>query len=178
MQIPVRLFIQFTLVMTIMVGLSAMLIAADLHGPITGLDALHALSATVTLVAALSLIVNTVRILRLARKAEQNPSEETILDIVDRIAILAGALILAVNVMLWSIIAGDLISAIRHFMAGETGRGIVDLLLVLFLLWVVTRNKGKGQSNPIKKLIGEKSRALRDALIEAGKGMQPNPGMA
>lgn len=83
------------------------------------------------------------------------------------------------TIQIWAIIIGNVIIAIREFLEGDIPSGILFTLLAALLIWVITRGAGgSGKGRSISKLIGEKSRALRDALVEAQKGMQPNPGAA
>lgn len=76
----------------------------------------------------------------------------------------------------WSISAVvlNLTYAVNHFMQGDIGSGLFSLLAAV-LIAILSNNNHKGTRDTVKRLLGEKSKALRDKLVQAQEGFKGGP---
>lgn len=164
---------------SVLVVISLLQIHEDLFtGSISILDALHAGAYTVTLCSTVGFLITITKLLNAYEKGMNSTNADEIDNVGVSLVQMFNRLQLLCDLLMWSIVVASALSAVRHFLAGETGNAVMNLLLALFMVWLMHRGKGGGSRRSASELIGEKSRALRDKLVEAQKGMQPNPGPA
>lgn len=164
---------------SVLVVISLLQIHEDLFtGSVSILDALHAGAYIVTMCSTVGFFITIIKLLNAYEKGINSTDADEIDKVGVSLVQMFNRLQLLSDLMMWSVIVSSTLSAVRHFLADETGNAMMNLLMALFMLWLIHRGKGGGSRHSTSELIGEKSRALRDKLVEAQKGMQPNPGAA
>lgn len=155
-------------------------IARDLsQNPLGALDLLYVLCQAVICLAAAAIVMLVLRIRRILGDLMSTDDAEELDTHAHVFTKNLDLTIMIVKIQIWVIITSSAITAVRAFLEGDIPGGIFSTLLTILLIWLNTRGAGgSGKGRSISKLIGEKSRALRDALVEAQKGMQPSPGAA
>lgn len=74
--------------------------------------------------------------------------------------------------LLWgiSVIINCVIEAINAFILKDYLNGVLNILVGILFVYVITKT-GKGLRNYAKRLLGEKSQALRDKIVRAQEGL-------
>jgi len=179
MQRTRALLLLFIGINLVILGMSVASIIASLADAPDALDLLMVAARAVSVVCALLIIVQAIALAMAVRRIERASDLDDLEPLVGRIERSSTWLTVFFSLLIWSIIAGTLINALQHLQEGDIPRALVDVVLAGLLVWIDLRDDGPGgRKRSISKLIGEKSRALRDKLVEAQKGMQPSPGFA
>jgi hypothetical protein len=142
------------------------------------LDVLHVLARVVSIVAASIALLHVVKTCRAFKGILRDDTAEKLKHHSHVIQSSSYLTERALDVVIWAVIVGDLISAVRYFVEGPAVLGIPDLLWAAALFWLMRRGGGSGKGKTVSRLLGEKTRAMRDRLVSIQKGMQPVPNPA
>lgn len=162
--------------LAVCVGVS---IALALMEPVGAIEVALVGARVLTALLALLLATQAVRAIRCLRRLdvegelhelrEQVSEIQTVIEHVSRIT----------TAMIWALIVSLLISAARAVVNGSVVQVVLDLAAAGLLTWLQLRGGGgSGRRKSIGRLLGEKSRALVDQLVETQKGLSPRPSPA
>lgn len=165
----------FALLLVPLSVISIISIRADPSGPV---DAVVIAGKCLAALLGVLLAAQLFQVLLLLRRLDPEDEPERILETVERMAAAGNRLGWLADALTWVVVATSVVQAVRHMMLGDVGLAIFDLILAGVLLMQLRGGGGGGRRKSIGKLIGEKSRALVDRLVEVQKGMQPLPGPA
>lgn len=155
---------------------SIVIIRSTPSGPV---DAVVIIAKAVTALLGILLAAQVAQVFVCLRRLDAEDEPESLLEAAKRVNTAGIRLTWLSDALLWSVIVGNLLHAVRELMLGDVGAAAFDVLMAALLMWMQLRSGGGGgRRQSIGKLIGEKSRALVDRLVEVQKGMQPLPGPA
>ncbi|PWH05359.1 hypothetical protein DEO23_12260 [Brachybacterium endophyticum] len=176
---PLRLYLVIAVMEVLLILGALAIIIGDLTAASVGpLDLLHALASLVMLVAASVAFRHALGIFLAFRRILRTSSLEALELNSQIIALRTPRMNRAHDVVMGAIIANDLISAVRYFLDGDVAWGVFNVVVAALLLWILFLGGGRGDRRSVSKLLGDKTRALRDRLVDIQKGMQPSPNPA
>lgn len=129
-----------------------------------------------TALLALLLAVQSFSTIRLLRRLDVEGELHEHLEQADQVKAAIGRISWTTTAMIWALVASFLISAMQALEDGDVPVVALNLAAAGLLTWLQLRGGGgSGRGRSVGKLLGEKSRALVDQMVEDQKGLRPQP---